>query len=116
MAPKSTSVISTTTSHSPRTRTKRDTEARLIPRRVARYAPVPARNTNTGAQKCVTHRVKNSSSVRFRQVFRREQLRAVVEEIADVVERHDHHDDAAQNVDGLDARLNSVQAAIVSGA
>ena len=53
------------TSHSPRVTRNRETDARFIPRRVARYEPVPARNTNTGAQKCVIHRVKNSTALVF---------------------------------------------------
>src|SRR6185436_4999115 len=65
VAPNSTSVISTKTSHRPRVTRNRETAPRLMPRRVARYEPVPARNTNTGAQKCVAHRVKNSAAVVF---------------------------------------------------
>jgi hypothetical protein len=50
---------------------------------------------------------EKQQGVGLRQILRREQLRVVVEKIADVIERHDHHDDAAQDVDGLDAGLKA---------
>src|SRR6185437_2572910 len=48
---KSTIVISSKTSQSPRVRKKRDTCDTVFPRVVAKYAPVPAKNENVGAQK-----------------------------------------------------------------
>jgi len=45
---------------SQRPRVKRNQESSffVLPRRVERNAPVPARKTNVGAQKCVIQRVK----------------------------------------------------------
>ena len=81
-------------------------EAARVPplglRRNARNAPVPASRKKTGAQKCVTHRVKNNAtvacagSVGFTP--------GMAEEVAHVIERHDEHDRAAQDVDGFQAR------------
>ena len=57
--PSFTSVSSRKISHSPRVTRNRDNSALLLPRASCKYAPVPARNTKTGAQKCVIQRVKN---------------------------------------------------------
>ena len=48
-------------SHSPRVSRNRPTCAGVF-RAVISPALVPARNTNTGAQKCVIHRVKKSAT------------------------------------------------------
>src|SRR5262245_48561629 len=53
------SVSSSTISHAPRVARKRASSARPV-RRPWRKAPAPARNTNTGAQKCVTQRIAKS--------------------------------------------------------
>jgi hypothetical protein len=59
---------------------------------------VPARNTNTGAQKCVTQRVRNSAGS-----FTSRGLKAARgEEIAGVVERHQHHYETPQQIDGIE--------------
>src|SRR5260221_7238501 len=50
-------VSSRNTSHSPRVQKKREILPTVLPRPSARYAPVPARKQNVGAQKCVIHRV-----------------------------------------------------------
>ena len=56
----STTVSSSKTSQSPRVQRNREISLVVRPRRPYRYAAVPARKTNEGAQKCVIHRVKNS--------------------------------------------------------
>jgi hypothetical protein len=48
-------------SHSPRVKRKRESSP-LDLRRRERKAPVPVSRKNTGAQKCVTHRVKNNAA------------------------------------------------------
>jgi hypothetical protein len=53
---------------------------------------------NVGAQKWVTHRVRNGPGLRH--VARVE--RAGPEEVADVVEAHDDHDQAAEQVDAVE--------------
>ena len=40
-----------------------------------------------------------------RQIFRRERKGDGVKKLADMIERHDDHDRAAQDVDGLNAEL-----------
>src|SRR5215813_9237006 len=60
---KSMMVISSRTSHRPRVRKNHDTCWTVFPREVAKYAPVPARNENTGAQKWVMNRVKNNAEL-----------------------------------------------------
>ncbi len=56
--------ISTTISHRPRVQRKRESWALVRPGRASqRRALVPASSTNTGAQRCVIHRVKKSSGV-----------------------------------------------------
>ncbi len=74
-----------------------------VPRCHQRNAPSPAVNTNTGAQKCVTQRVRNRIARRRREVGRRRRHRGAMKEVAHVIERHDDHDGAAQGVDRFDA-------------
>src|SRR5256885_15791382 len=52
-------------SHRPRVHRNRDNDDVGFPRNAWKYAPVPARNTNSGAQKWVIQRVKNSIGVVF---------------------------------------------------
>src|SRR4030088_2532997 len=52
-------VSSSSTSQSPRVAIQRDDAVR---RRPLNHAATPARKKNIGAQKCVTHRVRNSAS------------------------------------------------------
>ena len=47
---------------------------------------------------------EEESRVRSRQVLGREQLRLVVEVVADVIERHDDHDETTQKVDRVETR------------
>ncbi len=54
-----TTVSSRNTSQTPREARNAASSPRDRPRTPARYAPVPARNAKAGAQKCVTHRVRN---------------------------------------------------------
>src|SRR5438874_457313 len=54
-----TTVNSRKISQSPRVQRKRDRSDRVLPRVSERNAPVPARKTKMGAQKCVAQRVKN---------------------------------------------------------
>jgi hypothetical protein len=56
--PNATTVTSSTTSHSPRVRRKRARSGVPFPLAPCSHAETPARNTNVGAQKCVTHRVR----------------------------------------------------------
>ena len=74
------------------------TQRRRRPSRRIRPALVPARNTNTGAQKWVIQRVKNSAAPMF-GIGHRIDLAADHEEVAHVIERHDHDHEAAQHVD-----------------
>ena len=83
-------------SHSPRFSRNAPSAAGVL--RVAiRPALVPARNTNTGAQKWVIQRVKKSASADV-GVGRRVLCRAGVEEVAHVIQGHDHHDQAPHHV------------------
>ena len=61
---KEITVTSISTSHAPRAKRKRASSAgcRRFP---ARPALTPASNTNTGAQKCVTQRVRNRAGPTF---------------------------------------------------
>ena len=61
--PNQTTVYSSTMSHSPRVSRNRESCGLVLPRAAARYAPAPARKVKTGAQKCVTQRVRNSAAV-----------------------------------------------------
>lgn len=66
---KRTTVSSSRMSHRPRVTRKGERSAGDLPRIFWRYTDVPAKNTNTGAQKCVIQRVKNSGTdVRVRSV------------------------------------------------
>jgi hypothetical protein len=56
-------VSSRSTSHIPRVSRNPASWLRERPRRHQNQAPSPAVMMNTGAQKCVTHRVRNSSGV-----------------------------------------------------
>src|ERR1700721_1634189 len=56
---KSTIVSSSSTSHKPRVKKNQETCCIDFPRLVARNAPVPAREANTGAQKLVIKGEKN---------------------------------------------------------
>ena len=56
-------VSSSTTSSSPRVIRNADQRRRVSGSCRRGYALVPARNANAGAQKCVTHRVKNTPAV-----------------------------------------------------
>src|SRR4051794_21928178 len=56
-------VYSRKISQSPRVNRKRDNSAFDLPRVSDRYAPVPAQNMKTGAQKCVIQRVMKSAAV-----------------------------------------------------
>ena len=58
---------------------------------------MPVSRKKTGAQKCVIHRVKNSAAVVVAQV--RGAVPGIAEEIARVIERHQDHDHAADDVD-----------------
>ena len=60
---------------------------------------MPARKTKIGAQKCVTQRHEQRG---LRDIARIERTRA--EEIAGMVERHDHQHEATQEVDGVEPR------------
>ena len=62
---------------------------------------MPVSRKNTGAQKCVTQRVKNSGDGRLGQIGGVHARHA--EEVAHVVERHQDHDDAAHHVDRFEA-------------
>ena len=55
--PKATTVSSSTTSHRPRVSRNRASRAGSLPLAPCSQAETPARNTNVGAQKCVTQRV-----------------------------------------------------------
>ena len=55
-------VSSSTISQMPRLTRKLVISPGVTPRARRRYAPVPARKKNTGAQKCVIHRVKKSAT------------------------------------------------------
>jgi hypothetical protein len=55
------SVSSSSTSHNPRITRNRESAARDCTFCPYRYAAVPARKTNAGAQKWVTQRVKNTA-------------------------------------------------------
>ena len=68
-----------------------------------RYAPVPVSRKKTGAQKWVIQRVKNSAAPARRDVGGADPRYA--EEIARVIERHDDHDHAADDVDRLEAAV-----------
>jgi hypothetical protein len=50
-------------SHRPRVRRNRDSCAVVLFRRTHKKAPIPAVNANTGAQKCVTQRVRKMAAV-----------------------------------------------------
>src|SRR3954453_23104747 len=65
VTPNRTTVTSSTTSHNPRVKRKRDKSRLLLPRASCKYAPVPASKTKTGAQKCVIQRVRNNQTVVF---------------------------------------------------
>src|SRR5213595_2141779 len=56
-----TQVISNTASQSPRLKRNHESSRFVRPRPSERKAPEPARKMNTGAQKCVIHRVRNSA-------------------------------------------------------
>src|SRR5467141_700157 len=56
-----TQVISSSASQIPRLKRNHASWQLERPRPLDRNAPVPARKMNTGAQKCVTQRVKNSA-------------------------------------------------------
>src|SRR5215217_5529350 len=60
--PKFTTVNSKKINHSPRVKRKNDNSF-FVFRCPVKNAEVPARNMNTGAQKCVIHLVKNSGTV-----------------------------------------------------
>ena len=66
-------------------------------------ALVPARNTNTGAQKCVIQRVKYSADRHVRIAQRIAVTAPVHEEVAHVVDRHDDDHEATQHVDRREA-------------
>ena len=61
---------------------------------------MPASRTKIGAQKCVIHRVMNSAGSATSRGF----IALRAEEIAGVIERHDHQNEAAQQIDGIEAR------------
>ena len=63
---------------------------------------MPASNTKTGAQKCVIQRVMNSADGDVR-VRRRILPAADHEEVANVVDGHDHDHQAADHVDGAES-------------
>jgi hypothetical protein len=60
--PNFTTVSSSTINHKPRVTRNFDSSRLLFPRANCKYTLVPARNTKTGAQKCVIQRVKNSAT------------------------------------------------------
>ena len=64
--------------------------------RSERYAPVPVSRKKTGAQKCVIQRVKNSGIVVWDRFGGAEA--GLAKEVASVIERHQDHDDAAEDV------------------
>jgi hypothetical protein len=70
----------------------------LVRLRSESHAPVPVRRKKTGAQMLVIHRVKKRA---IDAVARRAGL---AEEVPRMVERHDDHDDATNDVDGFQAR------------
>jgi len=61
--PTDTTVSSSSTSQRPRVRKKRLISGTVRPRASERLAPNPARRKKTGAQKCVTQRVRKSAGV-----------------------------------------------------
>ena len=71
---------------------------------------MPVSRKNTGAQKCVIQRVRNSAAVAVREVGR--VLARDAEEVARVVERHQDHDHAAHDVDRFEARASGCGAYI----
>ena len=89
------------TSQRPRVSRNRDSSPGDF-RRSDRYAPVPVRRKNTGAQKCVIQRVKNSAAdavARFVGL-----LAGDAKVVSRVIERHHDHDDAAKHVHRLETR------------
>ena len=60
---------------------------------------------NTGAQMCVTQRVRKMIGVVRVRSSGEKAHRAGVEEVARVIERHDHHDQPAQRVERRQARV-----------
>ena len=92
---------STKISHRPRVSRNCASSAGVL-RATISPALVPARNTNTGAQKCVIQRVKRQRRADIR-IAHRILHRAVHEEVAHVIERHDDDDQATQHVDGCQA-------------
>ena len=54
---------------------------------------------NTGAQKCVIQRVMNRTGVVVARSVGDARHRAAMNEVADVIERHDDHHAAAQRID-----------------
>ena len=88
---------STTISHRPRVN-RNVPSADGVLRDVIRPALVPARNTNTGAQKCVIQRVKKSAAPMAGLAIG-SCLAAEVEEVPHVIDGHDDDHETAQHVD-----------------